>query len=26
MRDYVHAAYVPVATLQDGDTLWRRRE
>ena len=25
MRDYVHVAYVPVATLPDGDTLWHRR-
>ena len=26
LRDYLHSAYVPVATLPDGDTLWRRRE
>jgi hypothetical protein len=26
MRNYVHAAYAPVATLPDGDTLWRLRE
>lgn len=25
MRDYVHATYEQVATLPDGDTLWRRR-
>lgn len=26
LRDYIHAAYVPVATTPDGDTLWRRRQ
>jgi len=26
LREYVHAAYVPVVTWPDGDTLWRRRE
>ena len=26
LREYVHAAYEPVATLPDGDTLWRRRK
>ena len=25
LREHVHAAYEPVATLPDGDTLWRRR-
>ena len=25
MREYVHAVYVPVVTLPDGATLWRRR-
>ncbi len=26
LREYVHAMYAPVATLPDGDTLWRRRQ
>jgi hypothetical protein len=26
MRNFVRTAYVPVATLPDGDTLWRLRE
>jgi uncharacterized membrane protein YuzA (DUF378 family) len=26
MRNYLHTAYVRVATLEDGDTLWRLRQ
>lgn len=26
LREYVHAMYAQVATLPDGDTLWRRRQ
>jgi hypothetical protein len=26
LREYLHTAYLPVQSLPDGDTLWRRRE